>query len=88
MSLAKVYVNFRLQLSILGSVRGRPQKLSKTPVTQVINCSLCYRMESGTGAPSLGPKGSLKPLRDWGWYFHVRMKSTPKVNCLLLRPRR
>ena len=28
-------------------------KLSKTPATQVINCSLCYRMASGTDAPSL-----------------------------------
>jgi hypothetical protein len=25
-------------------VRGRPKKLSKTPVTQVIDCSLCYSM--------------------------------------------
>uniref|UniRef100_A0A4W5LDR3 Rab-GAP TBC domain-containing protein n=1 Tax=Hucho hucho TaxID=62062 RepID=A0A4W5LDR3_9TELE len=29
-------------------VRGRPKKLSKTPVTQVIDCSLCYRTASGT----------------------------------------
>ena len=32
---------------------------SKTPVTQVIDYSLCYRTASGTEAPSLGPKGSL-----------------------------
>ena len=36
-------------LYILGGVRGRPQKLSKTPVTQVIDCSLSYRTASGTG---------------------------------------
>ena len=51
-----------------GRVRGRAKKLSKTPVTQVIDCSLCYRMASGTGKPSLGPKNSLtasthKPIR-------------------------
>ena len=39
---------------------GKPKKLSKTPVTQVIDCSLCYRTASSTGVPSLGPKGSLK----------------------------
>ena len=44
---------------IPGGVRGRPKKLSKTPVTQVIECSLCYRMASDTGGPSLGPKGFL-----------------------------
>ena len=32
-------------------------KLSETPVTQVIDCFLCYRTASGTGAPGLGPKG-------------------------------
>ena len=35
------------------------RKLSKTPATQVIDCLLCYHMASGTGVPSLGPKGSL-----------------------------
>uniref|UniRef100_A0A8K9V828 D(3) dopamine receptor n=1 Tax=Oncorhynchus mykiss TaxID=8022 RepID=A0A8K9V828_ONCMY len=35
-------------------VRGRPPKLSKTPATLVIDCSLCYHMASGTGGPSLG----------------------------------
>jgi hypothetical protein len=44
---------------MLSSVWGRPKKLSKTPVTQVIECSLCYCTASGSGAPSLGPKGSL-----------------------------
>ena len=44
---------------VLGAVRGRHPKNSKTPVTQVIDCSLCYRTASSTGAPSLGPKGSL-----------------------------
>ena len=29
----------------------------KTPVTKVIDCSLCYRTASGTGAPRIGPKG-------------------------------
>ena len=43
---------------ILGGVRGWPKKLSKTPVIQVIDCILCYRTASGTGAPSLGAKGS------------------------------
>uniref|UniRef100_A0A4W5KXH3 Receptor L-domain domain-containing protein n=1 Tax=Hucho hucho TaxID=62062 RepID=A0A4W5KXH3_9TELE len=28
-------------------------------MTQVIDCSLCYRTASATGTPSLGPKGSL-----------------------------
>jgi hypothetical protein len=42
---------------IPGGVRGRPEKLSKTPATLVIDCSLCYRTASGTGAPSLGPRG-------------------------------
>ena len=37
-------------------LRGSP-KICQTPVTVVINCSLCYRMASGTGVPSLGPKG-------------------------------
>ena len=37
----------------------KAHKLSETPVTQVIDCFLCYRTASGTGAPSLGPKGSL-----------------------------
>jgi hypothetical protein len=37
----------------------KAQKLSKTPVTQVVDCSLCFRTESGTGVASLGPKGSL-----------------------------
>jgi hypothetical protein len=32
--------------------------LSKTPVTQVIDWYLCYRNASGSGGPSLGPKGS------------------------------
>ena len=33
------------------------EELSKTPVTQVINCSLCYRTASGTtGVQSLGPR--------------------------------
>ena len=50
---------FRKALYIIGGVKGKPTKLSETPVTQVINCFLCYRMASGTGAPSLGPKGSL-----------------------------
>jgi hypothetical protein len=27
-----------------------PKKLSKTPATLVIDCSLCYRTASGTGA--------------------------------------
>ena len=31
--------------------RGRPYKLSKTTATLVIDCSLCYRMSSGTGVP-------------------------------------
>ena len=48
-----------LHLYISGSVRGRPKTLSKTAVTQVIDCSLCYRMASGTRALSLGPKGFL-----------------------------
>uniref|UniRef100_A0A673VW16 Immunoglobulin V-set domain-containing protein n=1 Tax=Salmo trutta TaxID=8032 RepID=A0A673VW16_SALTR len=30
----------------------------------------------------------IKPLRDRGQYFHVRMKNMPKLNCLLLRLRR
>ena len=34
------------------------EKLSKTPATPVIDCSLYYRMASGTGVPSLGQKGS------------------------------
>jgi hypothetical protein len=42
--------------SILGGVRGRPKI---TPATLVKDCSLCYRIASATGAPSLGPKGSL-----------------------------
>ena len=33
--------------------------ISKTPATPVIDCSLYYRMTSGTGAQSLGPKGFL-----------------------------
>ena len=33
-------------------------KLSKTPGSLVIDCSLCYHMASSTGAPSLGPRGS------------------------------
>ena len=32
-------------------------KFSKTTVTPVIDCSLYYRMESGTGVPGLGQKG-------------------------------
>ena len=34
--------------SIQGGVRGRAYKLSKTPVTLVKDCSLCYRTASGT----------------------------------------
>jgi hypothetical protein len=30
-----------------------------TPATLVMDCSLCFRMASSTGAPSLGPKGFL-----------------------------
>ena len=30
---------------------------------------------------------SVYPVWDRGQYFHVRMKSVPRVNCLLLRPR-
>ena len=29
----------------------------QTPATLVIDCSLYYRMASGTGAPDLGPRG-------------------------------
>ena len=43
-------------------VRGKPIKLSETPVTQVIACYLCYHMASGTGAPNLGPNGSTRCL--------------------------
>ena len=45
--------------SIPGGVRGMPYKLSKTPATLVIDCSLGYCTASGTEAPSLGPKGFL-----------------------------
>jgi hypothetical protein len=38
--------------SIPGGVRGSPKK-----ATLVIDCSLCYRIASGTGSPSLGPRG-------------------------------
>ena len=34
-------------------------KNGQTPATLVIDCSLCYRMASGTGAQSLGPRGFL-----------------------------
>ena len=34
-------------------------KNCQTPVTQVIDCSLCYRTASVTGAPSLGPNHPL-----------------------------
>ena len=61
---------------ILGSVKGRPKKLSKTPVTQVIDCSLCYRKISGTGAPGLGP---LCP------YLHVQINSTKLYPRTLIR---
>ena len=43
--------------TIPGSVRGRPEKLSKPPATPVIDCSLCYRMANGIRAPSPVPKG-------------------------------
>jgi hypothetical protein len=33
-------------------------KMVKDSSHQVIDCSLCYRTASSTGAPSLGPKGS------------------------------
>jgi hypothetical protein len=46
-------------LYILGGVRGKPKKWSKTTVTLVIDCSLCYCTANGTGVQSLGPKGSL-----------------------------
>ena len=36
-----------------------PIKLSETPVTQVLDCSLCYLTTSGTRTASLGPKGPL-----------------------------
>jgi hypothetical protein len=39
--------------------KAPPKKWSKTPVTQVIDCPLCYHTASGTGATSLGSKGSL-----------------------------
>ena len=42
---------------IPGGVRERPYKLSKTPATPFIDCSLYYRMASSTGVPSLGQKG-------------------------------
>jgi hypothetical protein len=37
----------------------KAKKLSKTPITQVIDCSLGYRTASDTGEPSPGTKGSL-----------------------------
>jgi hypothetical protein len=37
---------------MIGGVRGKPIKLSETPVTQVLDCFLCYRTASGTGAES------------------------------------
>ena len=43
-----------IQTYIIGGVI----KLSETPITQVIDCFLCYRTASGTGAPGLGPRGS------------------------------
>ena len=33
---------------IIGAVRGKPIIFSETPVTQVIDCFLCYRTASGT----------------------------------------
>jgi hypothetical protein len=40
-------------------VRGKSQHLSETPVTQVIDCFLCYCTARCSGVPGLGPKGSL-----------------------------
>jgi hypothetical protein len=41
------------------AVSGKPYKLSNISATLVIDCFFCYCTASGTGAPSLGPKGSL-----------------------------
>ncbi|CDQ57291.1 unnamed protein product [Oncorhynchus mykiss] len=43
---------------LTGGVRGKPIELSETPVTQVIDCFLCYCTANRPEAPSLGPKGS------------------------------
>ena len=44
--------------SISGGVRGRLEKLPKTPATQAIDCSLYYRSANCTGASAHGPTGS------------------------------
>ena len=44
--------------SIPGGVRGRPYELSKTPATQVMDCSLCHLTAIATDA-------SLEPTWPW-----------------------
>jgi hypothetical protein len=45
-----------------------------TPATPVIDCSLCCHSGSGTGVPSLGPKGSLGPTYRYSDTANVSMK--------------
>ena len=43
-----------IMLQLISNLR---QKNVKTPATLVIDCSFCYRTPSGTGVPSLCPRG-------------------------------
>ena len=60
------------------------RKLSETPVTQVIDCFLCYGRASGTGAPNLGPKGATTASTPKPLYWLTFQKNRHRTICTLL----